>query len=84
MKMAGIAIPFTTYDVPPGAPEAVQAAWLDFVRIGAAFDDLRSDLKDARANLVQAQAQDVRAIAATATAGEELPDPRQHERQSRH
>lgn len=80
MRMTGVTVPFTSYTIPPSAPEPVQQAWLELTRIGILYDDARGDLKSAKQALVAAQADDVKAVAAATTAGEAVADPREHER----
>ena len=70
MRLTGVATPFTSYTIPPSAPEPVQEAWMELTRIGVLYDDAKDDLQDAKVALVIAQANDVKAVAAAATAGE--------------
>lgn len=82
MRMTGVSTPFTSYTIPPHAPKPVQETWQELTRIGILYDDARDDLKDAKRAVVQAAAQDVKAAVAATTAGEELADPKEHEREA--
>jgi len=70
MRMTGVATPFTSYTIPPNAPEPVAEAWRELNRIGILYDDASDALKDAGQALVAAQAADVQAIVDATNAGE--------------
>ena len=75
MRMTGVSVPTTSFTIPPSAPEPVQAAWAELVRIGILYDDTRDDLKDAKQALTAAQALDVRAAVAATSAGQRSDRP---------
>jgi len=50
--MTGVATPFTSYTIPPNAPEPVAEAWRELNRIGILYDDASDALKDAGQALV--------------------------------
>jgi hypothetical protein len=79
MRLTGKPQPIAAYAT-PFAPKSVAEAWAELNPIGILCQDAQDDLKDAKRALVAAQAADVKAVAAATTAGEELADPRKHER----
>ena len=48
MRMTGVATPFTSYTIPPNAPEPVAEAWRELNCIGQQYDQRRRELSDAR------------------------------------
>ena len=48
MRQTGVPQPFTSYAIPPAAPEPVVEAWKELTRIGILYDDARDDLKEAK------------------------------------
>ena len=75
MRMAGVATPFTSYTIPPSAPEPVAEAWAELNRVGHLYQDTSDDLKSAQQGLVNAQAADVKAIVEATNAGEDTSLP---------
>ena len=82
MRMTGVSTPFTSYTIPPSAPDPVADAWRELNRIGILYEDASDDLKDAEQALVAAQAADVQAIVDATNAGEEAKDPQANERKA--
>lgn len=80
MRMTGVSTPFVSYAIPPGAPEPVAEAWRELARIGALLEDTKSDRRDAKQALTQAQAEDVRAAVAATGEGRAVTDPNERER----
>jgi len=80
--MTGVSTPFTSYTIPPSAPDPVADAWRELNRIGILYEDASDDLKDAEQALVAAQAADVQAIVEATNAGEEAKDPQVNERKA--